>query len=127
LSFSRPAQILGVRHLALLVVAVMLAGCGSATAAQQADDLHSLAAEGALLAHDRAEADDWPPFTRAHSEELSQAADSLAEDATTNELEVLAQRVADLLRAVGRAPPSAARVLERRLESVASRAQESAE
>jgi hypothetical protein len=114
-----------VRPLALLV-AVLLAGCGSTNTAQQADDLHSLAAEGALLAHDRAEADDWPPFTRAHSQELADAADSLAETASTAELEVQAQRVAELLRAVGRAPPPAARVLERRLESAARRAQESA-
>ena len=113
------------RRVALLT-ALLLAGCGSTSAAQQADDLQSLAAEGALLAHDRAEADDWPPFTRAHSQELSEAADSLAESAATAELEVQAQRVADLLRAVGRAPPASARVLERRLDSAARRAEESA-
>jgi hypothetical protein len=110
-------------RVSLLLAVVLLAACGS-TAAKQAEDLQSLAAEGALMAHDAGEGDDWAPYTRAHAEELAKKASSLESKAKTEALSALARDVARELAQLEHADPDDARALERRLEDAAKRAEE---
>jgi hypothetical protein len=91
-----------------------MAGCGS-TAAKQAEDLHSLAAEGALLAHDAGEGDDWKPYRSAHAKELAKEASSLRSAAKTDRLAGAAGLLARDLEWLGRADAREARLIEKRL------------
>jgi hypothetical protein len=55
----------------VVALVVVAAGCGgSSSPAKQAEELQSLAAEGALLAHDAAEGDTTGPLTRAWVERI---------------------------------------------------------
>jgi hypothetical protein len=59
----------------LVVVAIcagcLLVGCGTPQElSKQAEEVHSVAAEGALLAHDAAEGDTTETFTREHAKAL---------------------------------------------------------
>src|SRR3954471_18123227 len=54
----------------LAAAAVLLAGCGSQSETTQADDLGSVAAEGALVAHDAADGSTTDTFTRVHGRAL---------------------------------------------------------
>ncbi len=110
-------------RVSLLLAVVLLAACGS-TAAKQAEDLQSLAAEGALMAHDAGEGDDWQPYTRAHAGELAKKASSLESKAKTEALSALARSIARELGQLERADPDEARALERRLEDAAKRAEQ---
>jgi hypothetical protein len=107
----------------LILVVVLLAGCGS-TASKQAEDLHSLAAEGALMAHDAREGDEWTPYRQAHSKELAKETSSLEASATTRALAGLARRIAADLERLGRADRREAVVLERRLDAAAKQAEQ---
>ena len=54
-----------------LCAASLLAGCGTPQElSKQAEEVHSVAAEGALLAHGAAEGDTTEPFTSEHAKAL---------------------------------------------------------
>jgi outer membrane murein-binding lipoprotein Lpp len=110
------------RLAALILCILVVAGCGS-TASKQADDLQSLAAEGALLAHDAGEGDEWKPYRRAHVAELASEASSLQEQAKTRELTALARTIASDLDRLEHADRDEAKRLERRLDNAAKRAE----
>jgi hypothetical protein len=60
-----------VRRLLALGVTAVLAGCGTPhELSKQAEDVHSVAAEGALLAHETSEGDSTTSFTREHARAL---------------------------------------------------------
>jgi TolA-binding protein len=111
------------RVAALLVALVLVAGCGS-TASKQAEDLQSFAAAGALLAHDAGEGAEWTPYRRAHCRELAKQASSLESSAKTRALSALARRIAGDLAQLERADRDRARVLERRFDDSAKRAEQ---
>lgn len=100
---------------------MLLVGCGS-TASKQAEDLQSLAAEGAVLAHDAREGDEWKPYRQAHSNELAKKTLSLESAAKTQSLSTLARRIAWDLNRLVRADRRQAEVLERRLDDAAKQA-----
>lgn len=55
----------------LTAVVLLVVGCGPpGTLAKQADEVHSVAAEGSILAHDASEGDTTAAFTRVHSRAL---------------------------------------------------------
>jgi hypothetical protein len=101
-----------------LLALVVLAGCGS-NATKQADDLHSLAAEGVLLAHDVGEGDAWGPYVRVHSEELAAEAASIGSAAKTQRLAATARLVARELESLGVAGEPQAKDIEVRLSRLA--------
>jgi outer membrane murein-binding lipoprotein Lpp len=110
------------RLAAFVLCVLVLAGCGS-NASKQAEDLQSLAAEGALLAHDAGEGDEWKPYRRAHVAELASEASTLEEQAKTRKLSALARNVAADLGRLEHADSDEARRLERRLDDAAKRAE----
>jgi hypothetical protein len=109
-----------VKRTGVLLAALLLAGCGSSPATQ-AEDLHSLAAEGALLAHDAGEGDDWGPYREAHAQELAEQASSLESQAKTRRLSALAGQLARDLQALSGADTVRARRLEDRLNRLLER------
>ena len=67
---SQSVQNVGVR-VALALAVLILAGCGTPhELAKQAEEVHSVAAEGALLAHEAAEGDTRDAFAREHAAAL---------------------------------------------------------
>jgi hypothetical protein len=74
MSAARTGQTVPVRRALLsAALALVLAGCGQATEpTKQAEELGSVAAEGALLAHDAADGASTGPFARVHSEVLGE-------------------------------------------------------
>ena len=59
------------RLLLVLCAACLLAGCGTPQElSKQAEAVHSVAAEGALLAHDAAQGDTTQTFTSEHAKAL---------------------------------------------------------
>ena len=107
----------------LVLALVFVVGCGS-TASKQAEDLHSLAAEGALLAHDAREGDEWKPYRQAHSKELAKKTSSLEAAAKSRALSELATSIAGDLDRLSQADRRQAAVLERRLDDAATRAEQ---
>jgi hypothetical protein len=108
------------RRLAVLAaVAFLAAGCGE-TAKKQAEDLGSIAAEGALVAHDAAEGSTTDAFTRVHSRALRKKADKIAEKAKQPPLERLAQEISRALERLADDPDDrdGAATIERRLEKL---------
>jgi hypothetical protein len=103
-----------VKSTVVLLAAFLLAGCAS-SAAKQAEDLQSLAAEGALMAHDAAEGDAWGPYTRAHAKELAEEASSLKANAKTERLSAFARSVARDLVSLEHADSRQARRIDERL------------
>jgi hypothetical protein len=104
----------------LLLSLVVLAGCGS-TASQQGEELQSLAAEGALLAHDVREGDAWRPYTRAHTAELAEQASSLRSAAKDRRVRLLARVVARQLELLANADRRQAAQIETRLTRILER------
>jgi hypothetical protein len=115
-----------VRRIGVLLSVIALAACGgSGSPTKQAEELHSLAAEGALLAHDAAEGETMGPFTTVHARALRDAAEKVQRGAATGRLERLARTVGAELGRLERAPSdeAGAAVVERRLESAAAAAE----
>jgi hypothetical protein len=110
-----------VRRALALGIAAVLAGCGAPEEpAKQADELHSIAAEGALLAHEAAEGS-YATFTSEHAAALRRLLAQLRPAIDDREL---ARRAADVdasLARLARAPGDEANALrvERRLERLA--------
>jgi hypothetical protein len=105
------------RLAALTAVALLMAACGQ-TAKKQAEDLGSIAAEGALVAHDAAEGSTTDAFTRVHSRALRKKADKIEEQAKQPTLERLAERISRALERLADDPNDrdAAAKIERLLE-----------
>jgi hypothetical protein len=114
------------RRLLVSVLALALAGCGgSSSPTKQAEEIQSLAAEGAILAHEASEGDTTGPFARVHARELAEAAQKAARRALTPRLRGLATRVADQLERLENDPHDRAGAVsvERGLEDVADAAE----
>jgi hypothetical protein len=103
----------------LLLLVLLLAGCASAKPSQQAEDLRSLAAEGALMAHDVGEGGAWGPYTRAHANELAEKASSLKSKAKTAQLSTTAGLVERDLVRLQHADRGQAPLIEKRLTRLA--------
>lgn len=117
---------MGVRVLLVLVV-VLLAGCGTPhEAAKQAEEVHSVAAEGALLAHEAAEGDTRDTFAREHAKALRKRLDELRPVIEEPRLAELADDVDRTLDELGRTPGDRDRAAgaERKLERAAEAAEE---
>jgi hypothetical protein len=109
-----------VRRLAALAAAALLvSGCGS-TATKQAEDVHSVAAEGALLAHDAAEGSTTSTFTRVHGRALRDLATKVAEEPKNRFVGAVAGIVASQLDALADHPGD--RVRADRVQRVLERA-----
>jgi hypothetical protein len=107
------------RALLFAALLVLLAGCGHSTDPQkQAEDLRSVAAEGALLAHATAKGDSAGPFTRVHSEVLTEDVHKLEPKLEPLALTRLARDIAFALETLPDHPAAAAR----RLDDAADRA-----
>jgi hypothetical protein len=114
------------RSLVAALCVVLSAGCGTpATVEEQAEQVGSIAAEGALLAHDASEGDTTRTFTRVHARELAKKADELSGSIRRPDLGRLARRVALELRALASAPghERQAALLEHSLDQAAKRAE----
>jgi hypothetical protein len=80
--------------LLVLLLGLCVLGCGiPASVADQADAVASVAAEGALLAHDAASGDTTPAFVETHTEELVRSAAELADGTESPQLRQIADRV----------------------------------
>jgi uncharacterized lipoprotein len=106
---------------ALALTVLVLAGCGvPQEPAKQAEEVHSIAAEGALLAHEASEGS-LDAFTSEHAKALRKM---LTEVRAEIEIERLAGRAAEVDAALSRLADEPgdreqARLLERRLEELA--------
>ena len=119
----------------VLVLAAAAAGCGTTTTTRDferdAASIASLAAEGALLAHEVGEDDTTSAFTRVHGGELGDTAAELAATLRRNEplADLPVERLAALASAISRRlhlvasrpPPQRAFALERQLQRLAER------
>jgi len=132
------------RRAALILAAALLcAGCGGAklnasALSKQADSVHSLAAEGALLAKDASAGKTTRTFTRVHSSDLDKAAAKAAASLETaktkpalesklHRLASLARRVRDDLDRLGDAPKDEQRTLASDLQRAAEQSNQIAE
>jgi hypothetical protein len=107
---------------ALAAAALALAGCGGATPADRAESAASIAAEGALLAHEVAEGSTTGAFTRSHARALKRKVEPLAEEPR---LGAIARRIAAELDRLAADPgdEEAAAAVERALERAGERAE----
>lgn len=109
------------RRALVFALLALCAGCGQPSEPkQQAEDLGSLAAEGALLAHAAADDSSSGPFTRVHSEVLRKDVEKLEPSLKGRELAELAVEIAAALDELPDEPGEAAR----RLDTAADRAEE---
>jgi len=132
----RTADVRVAASLVVLVLAAAAAGCGNTTTSRDfrldAASIASIAAEGALLAHEVGEQDTTSAFARVHGGELGDTAAGLASTLRRNrplaelpvdDLAAVASAVAIRLHLVaGRPPPARAFALERQLQRLAGRA-----
>jgi len=122
----RPTGNAGAVRTVALALLLLLCGCGgSASVQKQAEDLHSVAAEGALLAHDAAEGETTGPFTTIHARELRKAAAKLEQSARSPRVEQLAATVVAALERLERTPgdEAGAAAIEQRLTDAADAAE----
>jgi hypothetical protein len=106
---------------ALAVAVVLLAGCGAPQdPAKQADEVHSVAAEGALLAHEASE-NSVDTFTSEHAQALRKLLGQVRPEIEDLELARRADAVDAALARLADHPGDRRRAaaLERRLETLA--------
>jgi hypothetical protein len=109
------------------IAILLLAGCGTPQElAKQADEVHSVAAEGALLAHEAAEGDTRGTFAREHAEALRKLLGKLRPAIEERRLATVADDVDSTLAELARAPGDRERAAgaERKLERAAEAADE---
>jgi hypothetical protein len=93
------------RICATILGVLLMAGCGvPSDSKKQAEDVSSIAAEGAVLAHEVGEGDTTTPFTRIHSRALGKQLDPLRHAITEPRLARVAGDVARLLDALESRP-----------------------
>jgi hypothetical protein len=112
---------------ALTLVVLLLVGCGPpGTLAKQADEVHSVAAEGSILAHDASEGDTTAAFARAHTRALRRRLAEVEAVIDHGRLVRVAEAVSRDLHQLGERPGDRvhAAELERRLERAADEADE---
>jgi len=113
-----------VRLAALVCCALLLSGClVPSEPAKQAEEISSISAEGALLAHDVAEGGVTDTFTRVHVEALRKKLSELEPEVQVDAVSE-ALRDTDAALALLQDDPAAPGVLERRLERISKRADE---
>jgi outer membrane murein-binding lipoprotein Lpp len=112
---------------AAVLLLLVLAGCGvPGSLAKQAEDVSSIAAEAAILAHDASEGDTTAVFTRVHARSLRQKLEALQAAIESPQLGMVAGEVAAQLKRLEADPgdQSTAADVERRLERAAETAGE---
>jgi hypothetical protein len=117
----------GVCRLAVLGVVLLAVGCGvPRELSKQAEDVHSVAAEGALLAHDASEGSTTSTFTAEHAEALRKLLSPLRAAVEDVRLAEIADDVDRTLGDLARAPDDERRAAaaERRLDRLAADAEE---
>jgi outer membrane murein-binding lipoprotein Lpp len=91
-------------RVAVILVVLMLAGCGvPQQLSKQAEEVHSVAAEGALLAHEASEGS-LDTFTSEHAKALQKRLAKLQPAIQNPDLVQLAAKVSELLRALAERP-----------------------
>ena len=114
-------------RVAVVVAVVFLAGCGvPQELPKQAEEVHSVAAEGALLAHDAAEGDTTETFTTEHAKALQKLLRPLREAIEDRQLAGIADDVDRTLGELAAEPGDEARAggAERKLDGLAADAEE---
>jgi hypothetical protein len=110
--------------IALAALWLLASGCGvPQEPSKQADEIASVAAEGALLAHDTAEGDTTGPFRRVHARALRGQIEELRPAIEDRRLSALAATVSEQLRRL-EDDAAAAPAVETRLERAAEDADE---
>jgi hypothetical protein len=117
-----------VRHVLFLAAALSLTGgCGvPQELSKQAEDVHSVAAEGALLAHEASEGSSTNTFTREHAKALQNLLGELRPAIENTDLAQIAAKVDAMLAALAEEPGRRGRavLLERALDRAAKTADE---
>lgn len=111
----------------LVSVVLLLAGCGAPhELSKQADEVHSVAAEGALLAHEAAAGDTRDAFAREHAKALRKLLGKVRPAIEEPRLASVAGDVDRTLAELGRTPGDRSRAAgaERKLERAAKTADE---
>jgi hypothetical protein len=111
----------------VIVVALAAAGCAvPSSVPKQAEDVASIAAEGALLAGDVADEDSTTPFATTHARALRRNAEELRKAIRQPELRSVADGVVAELTRLASSPSdrSVAARVERALDHAAQRADE---
>jgi len=114
-------------HRIFVLALLLLAGCGvPQELSKQAEEVESVAAEAALLAHDAGESSTTATFTREHSKALRKLLRQVEPAIEDPRLSELAQRVDRSLAQLGDKPADEARArqLERDLEQASQAAGE---
>ena len=109
------------------IAVLLLAACGAPQElSKQADEVHSVAAEGALLAHEAAEGDTREAFAREHAKALRKALAKVRPAIEEPRLATVADDVDETLAELARTPddPQRAAGAERKLEQAAKAADE---
>lgn len=115
------------RGLAVAASVLLLAGCGTPhELSKQAEDVHSVAAEGALLAHEAAAGDAFETFTTEHSSALRGRLGELRPAIQNARLATIAAAVDRTLTSLEHHPGDRGRaaVVERALARLGDRAEE---
>jgi hypothetical protein len=108
----------------LAALCLLVAGCGVPhEPAKQAEDVASIAAEGALLAHDAAEGDTIASFRRMHAQALRAQLEELRAAIADRRLAPIAATVSTELRRLEEDAAAAPQVV-RELERAAAEAEE---
>ena len=110
-----------------VIAVILIAGCGVPhELAKQAEEVHSVAAEGALVAHDAGEGSTTTTFTREHSEALRKLLEQLEPAIENPRLRRIAQEVDRSLARLADDPDdrTGARRLEQDLDEAAKAADE---
>ena len=83
----------------MLLLVLAVAACGVPSSPKdQAEEVHSIAAEGAILAHDAAEGDTTATFTGVHAAALRKRLDTLRPKIVDPSLARIDRRAAEALR-----------------------------
>jgi hypothetical protein len=113
-----------VKRAALVACSLFLSGClVPSEPAKQAEEISSISAEGALLAHGVAEDGVTDTFTRVHTEALRKKLSELEPEVQVDAVSTVL-RQADTALALLQDDAAAPGVLERRLERISKRADE---
>jgi hypothetical protein len=109
------------------ILVLLLAGCGTPQElAKQADEVHSVAAEGALLAHEAAAGDTLDTFAREHAHALRKLLGKVRPAIEEPRLAAVSDDVDRTLAEFARTPGDRSRAAgaERKLERAAKAADE---